>query len=239
MGCRICGDARTVRSHIIPKAFAHLVRNGEKSVITGSRYQIGIRHSQGGTFNNDLLCRVHEGMTAAPDKYAIEFVRRVQAARSAPRNGVTLQIANPAPQMLRSFALLTIWREVHSCNRPSLTLGAHDASIRRHLFEGAPAPDWALIVQRTHFIVADDGGIDFNTYPYRVRLLDRTAWLFAVAGVAFLTISDNRGLPPLFADWRADSHDPCPVPAADPLPITDVRSFRAVFTAMRARPTGL
>ncbi len=239
MGCRICGDDRTVRSHIIPKAFAHDVRHGEKHAVAGSRFHDGTLRTQGGMFSDDLLCFTHENATAPFDKYAIEFVRRAEAARLAVSGDAALLVPNPTPHMLRTFALLTIWREAHWQDRGRITLGKYDAAVRGHLFEGGASPDWGVIVQRSNFTVGQQAeGISFNMHPYRARLLDRSAWLFAVAGFSFFVVTDGRGVPPLFEDWRADVYDPCPVPLADSFPFDTTRAFRGVLAAMRRRPGG-
>ena len=235
MGCRICGDSRTVRSHIIAKSFALTVRAGEKHVIAASRSQIGVRRTQAGTFSTDLLCREHENQTGAADKYAVEFVRRVQVERSRAPAASLLYVTNPTPEMLLRFALSTIWRQVHSENENGAELGPYEGPVRRFLFEGAAAPNSGVVVQRTRFTLPITEAMDFNVYPYRARLGGRTTWVFAAAGVYFVTAIDHRGFPPLFHDWRADQQDPCPVPVADPMPLTEVGSFRGVIDAARRR----
>jgi hypothetical protein len=235
MGCRVCGDARTVKSHIIPRAFARDVRKDAKHVIAGSPNRSGVQRMQTGAYSEALLCDAHENATAAPDKYAVEFVRRVQEAWGDRAARSMLTVSNPVPSILRSFALLTIWREVHFQAQPDVTLGGYDGPVQRHLFEGGPAPDWAIVVQRTNFTVPPGGASDFNLHPYQYRVADRSAWTFTVAGVCFIAFSDKRGLPPLFEEWRADTHNPCPVSVAEPLLMTGVGALQGVFASMRVR----
>lgn len=235
MGCRICGDDRTVRSHIIPQAFARDVRKGAKHVAAGFPKHPGIRYMQAGAFSDDLLCGTHESLTSAVDTYAVEFVRRVQSMWPDRRATATLLVPNPKPNLLRKFVLLTIWREVHFEAQPGVTLGNYELPVRRHLFEGQPSPDWAIVVQRTNFTVAQHGVSDFNLHPYRYRVLDRSAWTFTVAGVSFIAFSDQRGLPPPFDEWRADKHDPCRVSVPDPSPLAEVGALQGAFRLMRLR----
>lgn len=235
MGCRICGDDRTVKSHIIPRAFARDVRKGAKHVIAGSPQRPGVQVMQTGAYSEALLCDAHENATAATDKYGVEFVRRVQAEWRNRASQQMLSIPNPSPAILQSFALLTIWREAHFEERPGLSLGDYDGPVQRHLFEGGPPPDWPVVVQRTNFTVQPVGPSDFNLHPYKLRFADRAAWTFTVAGVCFLIVSDKRGLPSLFEDWRADTHNPCPVSVADPLPLSQAGALQGVFASMGVR----
>ncbi len=238
MGCTICGADKTVRSHIIPKAFAHEVRDGAPHVIAASRHHRGAKPSQGGAFTDHLLCSQHESLTAAADKYAVEFVRRVADAWGDRKRQTTLQVDNPQPGLLRSFALLTIWREIHSQQVPGLSFGPYEDAVRRHLFEGRTAPEWPLIAQRTNFVLPGKGATDFNLDPYRVRFAGRGGWMLTVAGVAFFIISDQRGLPAQFVEWRVDLHNPASLTVSDPLPFTDVGAVKVILASMADRGTG-
>ncbi|MBB5684470.1 hypothetical protein [Sphingobium boeckii] len=184
MACKVCGDKNTVRSHIIPKAFAHEVRNGATHAVTASRHFKGTKPSQGGAFSDNLLCLKHERSTSATDKYAIEFVRRVIEAWGDRKDQTTLVVDNAQPHVMRSFALLTIWREIHSQHDTALSLGPYEDSVRHHLFEGDVAPNWAIVAQRTNFHLPGRGAVDFNLHPYRVRFADRAGWMLTLAGVA-------------------------------------------------------
>lgn len=223
-----------MRSHIIPKALAFAVRGDAKHVIAASPHQ-SVRRSQAGAFTDTLLCRAHENATAATDKYGIEFVRRVQAAWGNRASRKMLSVPNPSPDALQSFALLTIWREAHFEERPGLSLGDYDRPVQRHLFDGDPPPDWPVVVQRTNFTVQPGGASDFNLHPYKLRFGDRAAWTFTVAGVCFLVVSDKRGLPSLFEEWRADTHNPCPVSVAEPVPLSEAGALQGVLATMNAR----
>jgi len=235
MGCLICGADATVKSHIIPKAFAHDVRDGATHVVAGSVTAKVARTSQGGFFSDTLLCSHHEGLTAATDKYAIEFVRRVSESWKDQSKRSALSISNPQPELLRSFALLTIWREAHGAPGTRLSLGPYENVIRRHLFDATVAPEWAIIVQRTNFVIENSGAADFNLYPYRVRFADRSGWMFTVAGVCFFVVVDGRGLPAKFENWRADRHDPAMVTVSEPLPFTEVGALKGILASLAAR----
>lgn len=235
MGCAICGADATVKSHIIPKAFAHDVRDGASHVVAGSTVAKVARTSQGGFFSDTLLCSHHENLTAATDKYAVEFVRRVNEAWKDRSKRDALKIPNPQPELLRSFALLTIWREVHGAPGTRLSLGPYEDVVRRHVFDATVAPEWAIIVQRTNFVIEKQGAADFNLHPYRVRFAGLSGWMFTVAGVCFFVVMDRRGLPTMFEDWRADRHDLAVVTVSEPLPFTEVGALRGILASLAAR----
>ena len=232
MPCLICGAGKTVRSHVIPKAFAHEIKDGATHAVAASRHHPTVKTSPGGMFNNQLLCAEHEGMTAAPDKYAIEFVRRIAGAWDGKRVE-TLLVANPQPHLLRSFALLTIWREVHFSQVSGVTLGPYESPIRDFLFRGAPPPPWPVFVQRTNFVL-DGRAVDYNLHPYRIRFSDRTGWMMATAGVSFIVVTDKRGIQPAFIDLRADVGDPATVTVPSPLPFTEVGALKVILAGMAA-----
>lgn len=235
MGCTICGAEKTVRSHIIPKAFAHEIRGDATHVVGASRHHRSAKPSQGGVFCDHLLCSNHESLTAGADKYAVEFVRRVADAWGDRKQRTTLEVDNPQPHLLRTFTLLTIWREIHSLQDPGLSLGPYEDLVRRHLFDGKEAPDWPVIAQRTNFFLPQKGAIDFNLHAYRIRLTDRSGWMLTVAGIAFFVISDRRGLPEAFSEWRVDLHNPAPLTVSDPLPFTDVGAIKVILAGMASK----
>ncbi len=236
MGCRICGTVATVKSHIIPKAFAHDVRDGSTHVVAGSTTAKIARTSQGGFFSDTLLCSHHENLTAATDKYAVEFVRRVNDNWKDRTKTNALKISNPQPDMLRSFALLTIWREVHGAPGTRLSLGPYEDIVRRHIFDATVAPEWAIIVQRTNFVTEKRRAADFNLHPHRVRFADRSGWMFTVAGVGFFVVMDGRGIPAKFEDWRADRHDAALVTVSEQLPFTEVGALKGILASLAMRP---
>jgi hypothetical protein len=212
-----------------------MVREGAKHAVAASKRHRGAKPSQGGTFTDHLLCSDHENLTAAPDKYGVEFVRRVTDAWGDRKQQTTLEIDNPEPQLLRSFTLLTIWREIHSLQLPRLSLGPYENAVRRHLFQATSAPDWPVIAQRTNFLLPARGAIDFNLHPYRVRFADCGGWMLTVAGIAFFVITDRRGIPDMFSEWRVDEHDPAIVTVSEPLPFTEIGALKVILANMASK----
>ena len=235
MACTICGELKTVRSHIIPKAFAIDIRAGAPHILAASLSHIGAKPMQGGPFSDHLLCHAHESLTAAVDKYAVEFVRRLNSEWRHRGGTEVLEVVNPQPELLKRFALLTIWREVCAKQVPGLSLGPYTATVGAYVFEDGTAPDWPVIVQRTNFTLPGKGAIDFGVHPYRVRFADRGGWAFTVAGAAFFVVSDQRGLPSIFSEWAVDRHNPARVTVSDATPFTDVGMLKPLLGKLAAR----
>lgn len=187
---------------------------------------------QSGAFSDHILCEKHEGLTAKVDKYAVEFVRRVNTEWRARGGGDTLEISNPQPELIRRFALLTIWREVASRHEKGLSLGPYADQMSDYIFNDGHALEWPVVVQRTNFTLPGQEAIDFALHPFRIRFADRSAWTFTVAGVAFIIVSDQRGIPSIFEEWIADTHDPARVTVSHTEHITDVGMLKALMSKL-------
>lgn len=237
MPCKICGQPETVDSHIIPKAFAHDVRgNGKHSIVASRKYRVG-RPSQGGIFNPNLLCDTHEKQTSIIDKYGIEFVRRIAATWKVHQGDGAVHVDNPQPQMLRRFALLTIWREVHTAQATKLTLGPYDQDVQNGLFGNGNLPDWPVIVQRTNALDKDNEPVDFNIHPFRINLFERKSWLFTAAGVNFVVVSDNRKLSSKYSTLRAETNNPAIIAISKPTSINKLGAVTSIIDSMAKNRT--
>jgi hypothetical protein len=232
MPCKICCDPVTVNSHIIPRALAHDVRGRDTHSIIASRKSSGPKPSQSGISYPNLLCDTHEKQTSVVDKYGIEFVRRIAAEWKNHRTNGSMRVVNPQPEMIRRFALLTIWREVHAVENSTRTLGRFDQAIQDGLFGTSLLPDWPVIVQRTNFVDEQGEPVDYNIYPWRNKIFERNCWCFTAAGVNFFVVSDNRGLPLKFSSYSADTNDPAIVAIPSPLPVKKMGMVNSVIDSM-------
>lgn len=225
-----------MRSHILPKALIRGVREGAKHVVSGSRRRKGTRLSQGGNFDNNMLCAKHENATADLDRYGTEFLRRAEAMFETQKPDRSFEVANPEPEALRRFALSVVWREVHSANgrESRLSLGPYKDDVRRAVFEQADLP-WPLIISRTRFTLEDDGPVKFVIHPFRVRFAGLNAWTFTAVGHGFYLISDRRGLPPAHDLVRADIRNPALVIVGHEQDFRTVGILQKLFSNMRQR----
>src|SRR4051794_14301618 len=96
IGCAICGDSKTVGSHIVPRALAHEIRADGKDLSILSSGVKKPKFSQSGLVDRTLLCSGHEAITGELDRYGVEFIRRVRAARAA--HADRFQVDNPDPE---------------------------------------------------------------------------------------------------------------------------------------------
>jgi hypothetical protein len=234
--CLICGAADTVRSHILPKALIHEIKEGAPHVVSGSRHRAGTRLSQGGNFDSNMLCAKHENATADLDRYGTEYLRRAEALFEAQRPTRSFEVSNPMPQTLRRFALSVVWREVHSANgqKSGLSLGPYEEDVRRAVFCTVDLP-WTLLVSRTRFTLEDRRPVKFALHPFRVRFGGLSAWTFTAVGHSFWLISDRRGLPAAHNDFRADSRNPAVVVVGHEQDFRSVRILQNLLSSMLRR----
>ncbi len=232
MPCKICSHPETVNSHVIPKALALDVRGSDKHAIVASKkYNVG-KPSQSGNINRNLLCDLHEKPTSIIDKYGIEFVRRIATTWKAHQLAGSMPVDNPQPQLLRRFALLTIWRQVHTDDTGNLTLGRYNKVIQDGLFGNSELPDWPVIVQRTNALDSHHTPVDFNLHPFRTKIFERNSWLFTAAGVKFVVVSDSQGLPAKYSTFRADINNPAIVAISERIPISKMGTVTSIIDSM-------
>lgn len=239
MPCLICGDDKTVRSHILPKALIHDLKEGASHVISGSRWHKGAKPSAAGRFSDDMLCSEHEAATSALDTYGVRFVREVRRTYEAGPLSKSLEVTNPNPRMLSRFALSLIWREAHNpANVNARTsLASYDAAVSDAVFADGDI-DWPMLVSQSQFSLGEQRAIQFALHPYRVRLMERNAWSFTLLGVTFWLVSDSRGLPVL-PDWlRANVSDPATIVVGHQQDFRTVGNLQALLSNMgrRGRP---
>lgn len=230
MPCLICGETKTVRSHIIPKAIVAKIAADENGVVVGSRFHQGAKPMPRGTFSNDILCAEHEALTAGLDKYGVEFLRRADQSfiPSIHRSGYP--VANPDPRKLSRFALSLIWREVAAGGPGKRTLGPYAEAVKDAVFSDGPL-DWPLVIQRQNIVVRADR-VEIGVNPYFVRLGGKRAWTIGLAGYAFFVVSDRQGFDMAPGWLRANESDPATIVVGDEMPIQRLGSFAPIFRNM-------
>jgi hypothetical protein len=203
----ICGEPKTVKSHILPRALMSDLRgpdDGYLHEIAQSRK--GTKFLQSGPFYKGILCLDHERMTQAADKYAIEFCRRVFA--TVPQGGQRAMVPNPNPGLLVRFACQTVWRmAVSEFGRGEESLGRYAEQLRDVVFSGSDALP-LLFLARNHLTVGGRAEATLAIAPFPVRLGDVRCWLFSVSGVQFYLKLDRRSLPGERDGFAANESDP-------------------------------
>jgi hypothetical protein len=228
LSCKICNTPETVRSHILPKSATIELRHGAPNATLGSRKHAGIRKTQGGAFDDDLLCHHHESITSKLDTYGITFIRRAKQA-FRPSSEESFFVANPQPTYLSRFVASIIWREVKYAD--GLTLGPFEDPATKHVFEGCPL-DWPMFMSRDFFTLGSDHPIEFNTHPHRIKLLDRNGWKLTILGFSFWVIVDKRGFPRLPHEMRLDQSNPVRVLVGHKQDFRDVGTLKPILKRM-------
>lgn len=217
-----------MRSHILPKAGTIELRRGAPNAIQGSRSHSGIRKTQGGIFDDDLLCHHHESLTSKLDTYGIAFIRRAKE-EFRPSSEESFLVSNPQPNNLSRFVTSIIWREVKSAG--GLSLGPFEGPAAKHIFEDGPL-DWPMMMSRDFFTLGSDHPIEFNTHPHRIRFLEKNGWKLTILGFSFWVIVDKRGLQGLPTEMRLDQSDPVRVIVSHKQDYRDVGTLRPILKRM-------
>lgn len=233
--CHVCGQERTVKSHIIPKRFTLAIREDAKSAVLGSRFKSGIRKTQGGVFSPDMLCEGCENLTADLDRYGWDFVQRVNQLSNG-RKSEALIVENPEPEVLGRFVLSLIWRNCHASGFKVSreTLGPYDQEATSVVFGSAPMR-WPVLASLDQFKSNSSGQARLVIYPWRTRFGDRTAWAVTLSTLTFFLIIDNRGPAQRMAGFEAQHDNPLQVVVSDPQNIESVPILQELFRSMRRK----
>lgn len=195
--CYLCGSP-AVKTHIVPRALMHDMRQGSGHLVVGGSNFDGVAFRQSGEWEY-LLCDHHERKLHAADTYGIDFCRRAQIAASSAKDEY-FEVANPSPHLLLRFGLSVIWRHVHSesGSKLRLTLGPHEAAVRDAIFNEASTDYQLTLCTSTHSIKGKP--VEIAMFPSRGRLLGRNIWHFTLARIDFMvSVSIRSGKRPFAA----------------------------------------
>ncbi|RYD42028.1 MAG: hypothetical protein EOP63_14050 [Sphingomonadales bacterium] len=207
--------------------------------MVANRGRAGFRLRQGGEFDDDILCELHERITGDLDRYGVDFVRRVNSLGGKADNIKAFDVPNPSPENLKRFVLSVVWREVFAKNglRRGLNLGIKTHQIRDLIFDSTTA-DFPLFVTYERFTAGSNERVPVGIHPFRIRFMDRIFWQFTVAGCAFFVGTDQRKTIPRF-DWlRADINDPARAIIGDQRDIATVGILKPLLRDMTTRRKG-
>ncbi|SMC34646.1 hypothetical protein SAMN06297251_101222 [Fulvimarina manganoxydans] len=229
--CVLCGDP-CVKTHIVPRAFAHDIRQNEKHLVVGYSNRNGWTHSQSG-ISEYLLCGAHEKALLFSDTYGVDFARRASAlSANFHEAGNLIFVPNPKPDFLGKFALSVIWRHVVSSQGKALglSLGTHRKPIEDFIFRGMDWPYKLLLLRPSESLRKER--IDIISMPSRGRFLGLNSWRFTVPGVAVVALVNNQAFPSKFEEFAA-SKDPSPIIDLGPLDIEQDPGSRYIFDRIK------
>jgi hypothetical protein len=197
--CLICpdefADRPTVRSHILPRALFHSMHRGKQ--IVGPRADgFGQRVLQSGVWDDRLLCEVHEGALNEIDKYGIKFCREWAWQCALWRNGPVLEVRNPYPERLVSFACACVWRAAARGGlSPTIALGPYGNRLARRIFKADLSWSPPLLLSRLGMIDANGESLNMVIPPVRWDIRGHHFWRFSVCGLVFHLQLDARPTP--------------------------------------------
>lgn len=234
--CVVCGRTPTVRSHLFPRSLVRRLWGADKYAVAGDRSRSGVTFTQGGLWDDELLCEAHEAILAPPDNYAVRFCRRLDNYAVLESSGKWYTVPNPQPDLLLRFACSAIWRHVTSKHgsKHGLNLGPYRQSFENYLF-GSSGPPVEAFVGRSNLTNATGERIELGVAPYKNKFRDWTIWMFTVGGLDFYVKTDQRPFP---VDWRPfllNDNDPVALPLIDPLRFDEIPKFRPIFAQMTKR----
>jgi len=225
--CRNCGSGATARAHIIPKAFAHAAREGEKHLICVARDDRDGSISQTGFIDQNILCASCDGRLGRDDKYAIEFCRRIEKQLLPnPETPAMRQYAlsvryDVDTRKLVRFANAVVFRASIS-KRPQFSefkLPHIDERIRVGLFAGDTDNVHGLCdVFMVRYRMSQINPAKVYSYPYFADFEGMKLANFSLGGFRFMTRVGEGGVPPRYAQYLVNR---APFLSA---PITDFQS---------------
>ncbi len=207
MGCVICGDEKTVKAHLLSRAFIHDLRNGAKHVIEADADREGVRFHQSGTFDANILCFKHEKAAGVGEDYSIRWIRSVlQQLTSHP--STEWAVPNAKPDHLLRFAYAAVWKAAATTLKGPSTgeLGPYEEILCDAIFfEGPLCLDLLVGISRSTVL---GRAVDVVISPYATRFGRWRVWHFAIGPIVFYLKTDKLSWPPGFRPYLANGNDP-------------------------------
>lgn len=231
--CLICGRAKTVKTHLFPRALILDMRGDAKAVYSGSRHRDGHVEKQNGQWDDRFLCEEHEAKFAQADDYGVRICRQIADVPAAPIGPKTIGLDNPRPDLFARFVYACVWRHVMAPVNAhlGLNLGRYEAVLRRALFEDQPAD--LQILASVSGISGADGPVSFGLEPYRQKFHGLNTWHFIVGRLDVQLKTDARAFPASWAELLADQN-PLTLIVEDAADIATVPLLRPITDRIRA-----
>lgn len=244
MPCVICGDFKTVQSHLLPRALYRWIADGEQHGYEGNVWAKGIKYQAKGAFDPDLLCNTHEGMLCEADTYGIAFIKSFEAAGRETNGGQLWTVPNPHPDRLVKFIAACVWRRVASRvglpdGAPTLSLGSAESKVRGLLFENDRTFDPPILIRRVRLTSQGEPVDKIMFEPVPSKDFGHNAWVFYCVGVELHIKMNPYSIPEISPFLRANGKTTVTAVNPEPQEWSDIRSFvniaRNMFPAARDR----
>lgn len=230
--CVICGASPTVKSHIFPRALMLPIRGEGKALYESSLSRPGYSLPQNGPWDDTFLCKTHEDLAGAGDKYAVNLWR--EAEHRLLRDAERILTPNPEPQLLVKFAYGVVWRHVNAPmnRRLKLSLGPFEQVFRAALFEDGPLRLPVLVSPSPLAINGKSAQLGVPPYPQRLRAW-RT-WHFILGQLQVHVKADSRPFPTEWRDYTAGVANPLIFLRQEPIDIRDTAFLAPLMAKISA-----
>ncbi|HTR78670.1 MAG TPA: hypothetical protein VMH39_11180 [Gemmatimonadaceae bacterium] len=195
VACRVCGDERTIRAHIVPAAFGRLASAGNgkplKTIARDSR-----KVSNSGIWDATILCHACDRVLGGYDKYAIELWR--SALTSPPDfKAEEFEIEADASRVVK-FLMAILWR-ASVTTRPEFStvrLGPYEPKFKRTIFgPDSAAPDAHPRVMISRYRSRHLPMHHMYSMPIYSTLGGANCYVFALGGCRIVVKVDKRPFP--------------------------------------------
>nr|BDT32086.1 hypothetical protein MFMH1_17550 [Myxococcus sp. MH1] len=190
MPCLICGVAKTVHAHLIPKTFAREVQVGKAHAVVRDSGEY--EDTQSGIWDRDILCRDCDNRIGRWEGGAKQSLDALRADAVGKPWGLHWLAGVVGDDLIRFLAAL-LWK--YSSTRPALgriELGPYRAILEDISFRGALVPS---SVNAVGFRLLREQGDD-GVFAYRTPRLDRKGGVnmvrLMIGGVLFFVRLDQR-----------------------------------------------
>lgn len=193
MACKICGNEKTIRCHLMPRALMHDLRGVDPHLIAGGMHKFGVEKSQSGTWDDNLLCETHERLLQESDRYGIQWIRRFAAKQETFVKDDIFLVPNERPELLLKFVCSIVWRHAMSrhCSDFDMDLGPWEIQLRNLIFAKSNYNPLFVIAAKRWLIMSEKIG-DVAFLPYRNPCFGKRGWEFEIGGLVWILILDNR-----------------------------------------------
>lgn len=235
MPCLVCGEPRTIKAHIMPRALLHEIRADQPFALHGVRDRDGATFLQSGLWDGGILCEFHERHLAESDDYAVEFCRTFANTAKPVEGAPGYIVPNPRPEFLTRFVMSVFWR--FTVSRHGKAVGAHlgpyEARLRTLVFEPSAGHSEPEIVVVRHDYQIDGRTIKFAINPHSARINGIMRWQFHIASLDFQMKLGDRpdGLPQML---YAQGSDPLIVVDNGPEDVRDTKAIRTILDRIGA-----
>lgn len=162
MSCLICGTTPTIKSHLLPRAFAREVQVGKAHAFVRSAEDYD--HTQSGIFEQNILCKKCDNDLGKFENIAAQAFRKIRVAAKGAANGKYVLKGTVGDDILR-FAAGILWKySVASRPNGKIELGPYRDVLKDIAFNNAPIPtsiDALLFRIKTH--EQDEGVFAYST----------------------------------------------------------------------------